>query len=143
MIKNRFAINTPSVVFERLDGEVIVISNQSGKYYSLGYTASDIWHLIQNSVSSSLWLKILADNFQEIPESAQDEVNKFVDDLLSENLVRSSEIAFGESKLLPQDNPRGKWSCPELLIFADLQDLLLVDPIHDTGEEGWPFAPRE
>jgi hypothetical protein len=62
---------------------------------------------------------------------------------LSENLIKSSEAAFGELQLLLEDNPRGKWSCPELLIFDDLQDLLLVDPIHDTGEEGWPFASRE
>ena len=143
MLRSEFTINTSSVVFERLNGEVIIIANQNGKYYSLGYTASDIWYLMQTSVSSSLWLKTLADNYQEIPDSAEDEVNKFVDDLLSENLIKSSEAAFGELQLLPEDNPRGKWSCPELLIFDDLQDLLLVDPIHDTGEEGWPFASRE
>ena len=143
MLKSEFTINTSSVVFERLNGEVIIISNQNGKYYSLGYTASDIWYLIQTSVSSSLWLKNLADYYQEIPASAEDEVKKFVDDLLSENLIKSSEAAFGELQLLLEDNPRGKWSCPELLIFDDLQDLLLVDPIHDTGEEGWPFASRE
>jgi hypothetical protein len=143
VLRSEFTINTSSVVFERLNGEVIIIANQNGKYYSLGYTASDIWYLMQTSVSSSLWLKTLADNYQEIPDSAEDEVNKFVDDLLSENLIKSSEAAFGELQLLPEDNPRGKWSCPELLIFDDLQDLLLVDPIHDTGEEGWPFASRE
>ena len=143
MLRSEFTINTSSVVFERLNGEVIIISNQNGKYYSLGYTASDIWYLIQTSVSSSLWLKTLADNYQETPDSAEDEVKKFLDDLLSENLIKSSEAAFGELQLLPEDTPRGKWSCPELLIFDDLQDLLLVDPIHDTGEEGWPFASRE
>jgi hypothetical protein len=62
---------------------------------------------------------------------------------LLENLIRSIEITSGESQLLLQDYPRGKWSCPELLIFEDLQDLLLVDPIHDTGEEGWPFASKD
>jgi Coenzyme PQQ synthesis protein D (PqqD) len=143
VLRSEFTINTSSVVFERLNGEVIIISNQNGKYYSLGYTASDIWYLIQTSVSSSLWLKTLADNYQEIPDSAEDEVKKFLDDLLSENLINSSKAAFGELQLLPEDNHRGKWSCPELLIFDDLQDLLLVDPIHDTGEEGWPFASRE
>ena len=143
MLESEFSINTSSVVFERLDGEVIIISNQNGKYYSLGYTASDIWYLIHTSVSSSLWLKTLADNYQEIPDSAEGEIKKFVNELLSEGLIKSSETASRESQSLPQDNLRGKWSGPELLIFEDLQDLLLVDPIHDTGEEGWPFAARE
>jgi len=143
VLRSEFAINASSGVFERLDGEVIIISNQNGKYYSLGYTASDIWYLIHASVSSPLWLKTLADNYQEIPDSAENEIKKFVNVLLSEDLIKSSEIASGDSQVLPQDNLRGKWSAPELMIFEDLQDLLLVDPIHDTGEEGWPFASRE
>jgi hypothetical protein len=141
--KNTVIINSPAVVSERLDGEVIVISNQSGKYYSLGHSASDIWYLIQNFVSDSLWLEILANRYEEIPDSAEIEIRKFLQVMQSENLIISSEFVSSESMSLPQDIARGKWSAPELLIFGDLQDLLLVDPIHDTGEKGWPFASKD
>lgn len=143
MIQSGFSVNTPSTVFERLDGEVIIISNITGKYYSLGYTASDVWYLIDNAVRRSLWLEIVMENFLEVPVSAEEELNSFVKDLLSENLIKPSDAANGGSRFLPQDYPRGKWSSPELLIFDDLQDLLLVDPIHETGDEGWPFAARD
>ena|SRR6476660_8869681 len=28
---------------------------------------------------------------------------------------------------------------PELHKYTDMQELLLVDPIHEVAEEGWPF----
>ena len=50
MTTHEVIINSPFIVSERLDGEVIAISNQSGKYYSLGFTASDIWYLMSEAV---------------------------------------------------------------------------------------------
>jgi hypothetical protein len=32
----------------------------------------------------------------------------------------------------------GSWSSPVLSIYDDMQDLLLLDPIHDVDESGWP-----
>ena len=30
------------------------------------------------------------------------------------------------------------WVTPQLFEYSDLQDLILVDPIHDVEESGWP-----
>jgi hypothetical protein len=136
-------VNTPSVASERVDGEVIVISNESGKYYSLGHTASDIWFLIQNSVSASLWLKILAGNYEGIPDYADNEIEIFLNLMVEEKLIRRSNSSSLETVVLPQDIVHRKWTAPEMLIFEDLKDLLLVDPIHDSSEEGWPFVPKD
>jgi hypothetical protein len=35
------------------------------------------------------------------------------------------------------------WSAPTLEVFTDMQDLLLFDPIHEVGPEGWPYAADE
>jgi hypothetical protein len=39
---------------------------------------------------------------------------------------------------LPTDYVRKGWEPPSLLVFDDLADLLLIDPIHDTSTSGWP-----
>ena len=39
---------------------------------------------------------------------------------------------------LPNDYTRDNWESPELRIFDDLTDILLIDPVHDTSLEGWP-----
>ena len=32
------------------------------------------------------------------------------------------------------------YTAPKLATYSDLQDLLLLDPIHDVDETGWPAA---
>jgi hypothetical protein len=39
---------------------------------------------------------------------------------------------------LPDDFVRNSWNSPTLKVYKDFQDLLLVDPIHDTSLTGWP-----
>jgi hypothetical protein len=47
--------------------------------------------------------------------------------------------AFGtETPELPDDYSRAGWIEPTLEVFTDLQDLILVDPIHDASDLGWP-----
>ena len=33
-----------------------------------------------------------------------------------------------------------QYAAPKLATYSDLQDLLLLDPIHDVDETGWPAA---
>ena len=32
----------------------------------------------------------------------------------------------------------GEYQAPSLEKYSDLQDLLLIDPIHEADESGWP-----
>lgn len=139
MSESDFVLNKPFVVAERLDGEVIAISNQSGKYFSLGNTSADIWFLLQNAIPRKTWLQILASNYENVPESAEQEIQSFLSQILEEGLIKPQELSSKDEIALPKDSARGKWIKPTLIVFDDLQDLLLVDPIHDTSEAGWPF----
>ena len=132
-------MNKPFVVSERLDGEVIAIASLSGKYFSLGNTAADIWHLLLHPSNQKDWLEILRANYENVPESAEQEIELLLKKLLEENLIRPEVISNSPEVFLPSDTVRGKWITPDVIIFDDLRDLLLVDPIHDTSEEGWPF----
>ena len=139
MSESDFVLNKPFVVAERLDGEVIAISNQSGKYFSLGNTSADIWFLLQNAIPRKTWLQILASNYENVPESAEQEIQSFLSQILEEGLIKPEELRSKDEIDLPKDSARGQWIKPTLIVFDDLQDLLLVDPIHDTSEAGWPF----
>ena len=139
MSESDFVLNKPFVVAERLDGEVIAISNQSGKYFSLGNTSADIWFLLQNAIPRKTWLQILASNYDNVPESAEQEIQSFLSQILEEGLIKPEELSSKDEIDLPKDSARGQWIKPTLIVFDDLQDLLLVDPIHDTSEAGWPF----
>ena len=134
-----FVLNKPFVVSERLDGEVIAISSESGKYFSLGNTAADIWFLLQHEIAQKNWVSILTSNYENIPESAEQEIQDFLSEILEEQLIRPEKALNNVVIDLPMDSAGGKWIKPTVIVFDDLKDLLLVDPIHDTSEEGWPF----
>jgi len=57
-----------------------------------------------------------------------------VDELLGEELIAPG--AAPAATQVPVIT--GAWVAPRLEKFTDLQTLLLLDPIHDVDEQGWP-----
>jgi hypothetical protein len=139
---DQLILNTANISQERLDGEVVVISFNSGKYFSAKGPAADIFWLIQNGVDQELWSEIFNDHFPNfsITESG---IESFLTSGISEELFLPLQTPTKEKILLPLDYERGEWEAPKLVIFEDLQDLLLLDPVHDTSLEGWPSTKDE
>ena len=74
----------------------------------------------------------------EIDRSIVDQsVRTFVDHLLAEGIIIPGQPASSASDWAPMIS--GAFSVPQLERFDDLRDLLLLDPIHDVGENGWPL----
>lgn len=134
--QSELVLNRENISFERLDGEVIAISFTSGKYFSAKETASDVFFLIENEVPQSQWTDILSKHYRDFKDSGQ--IGKFIEALIKEGLVAESQKTKGNFVELPNDQERTIWKAPTLSSFSDLQDLLLIDPIHDASLEGWP-----
>jgi len=137
-----YQINIGGISFERLDGEVVIISFETGKYFNSNNTAADIFFLIEHGIARESWLKILSSHF-----TTYDDEGSGIDELLTmafeeKLLLLADEV---ETKLidLPSDCVRKGWEPPTLLVFDDLADLLLIDPIHDTSTSGWPTQKNE
>jgi hypothetical protein len=140
MTKNshlNFKINSGGVSFERLDGEVVVISFETGKYFNSNNSAADIFYLIENGVPQNSWSKILSLNFTVFDEQNSG-ISNFLDVALEEKLILVTDQVEIKQIELPTDYVRKGWEPPSLLVFDDLADLLLIDPIHDTSTSGWP-----
>jgi hypothetical protein len=56
---------------------------------------------------------------------------------MSENVFRA-----GAPEGVPsgEPSPREPFAAPALNTFSDMQELLLLDPIHEVDEAGWPVA---
>jgi hypothetical protein len=134
----RYRINEPMVVNEVFDGEAIIINLDTGNYYSLLGTATYIWEALAAGHDILMVSAVLSSLAQGI--DAQTDVTAFVDHLLTEGLVIGDEGATVRAPLKP---PPASYESPQLSKFTDLQTLLLLDPIHEVEEEGWPRAPRQ
>jgi|SRR5664279_4340742 len=133
----RYRLNDRDVVSEVLDGEVIVIHLQSGTYYSTLASGADIWNALLSGRSVEEIADCLARGAEEERAHIAAEVARFVSELTAENLIFSTD-----SDPIGRPNDLGTapaFVTPELHKYTDMQELLLVDPIHEVTEEGWPL----
>ena len=141
-ISEEVEINRSGISLERLDGEVVIISFETGKYFNSNGSAADRLFLIEQGLSQASWEFILAKSFSNFRLNSA-EIENFLDQLVEEKIVLSGATLASTEIDLPVDYSRGEWVAPRLSIFDDLADLLLVDPIHDTSTEGWPKTKDE
>ncbi len=129
-------IRHESVSHDLLNGEVIAIHLGTGVYYSLRGTAAAIWQMLATPASASAIAEALAAAFVVDRVAAEAAAAGFLQQLRDEDLV--VEDASMNALVMPSPAERQPFAAPAIERFADLQDLLLLDPIHDVGTQGWP-----
>jgi hypothetical protein len=132
-----FEINEHLISMERLEGEVIIVSFDNGKYYSTEYSGADILWLVKHKVNPKSWESLLSAKygFQDFPKNG---IVSFLNKCVEEKILAETSVSMDNEASRPDDFIVSGWNCPKLLAFSDLQDLLMVDPIHDSSLEGWP-----
>lgn len=74
----------PSTV---LDGEVGLMSIDTGKYYALNTVGSDIWNILENAVSIDKLISVLTTEYDIDNETCVTQVMPFVNKLISEGII--------------------------------------------------------
>lgn len=142
MITQRFRVNTPTVTHETIDGEAVIINLDSGNYYSLVDVGSFIWGLVEKGASASEVQDLVLETYQGNATDVDRGVQDLLVHLQQENLIVPVDeaVALDLSELLPSNNGHEKpsFNPPFLHKYSDMQELLLLDPIHDVDETGWP-----
>lgn len=136
-------VHARKTVHETLDGETIVIHLETGSYYSLTGSGSEIWTLLESGGSAGQVCAELARRHRRPEEDIRIEVESFLADLEREELVEAEDPA---EQVLTTAPPRadgagpseGTWAPPRLERYDDMRDFLLVDPIHEVDASGWP-----
>jgi len=130
--------NVHSKVF---DDEVVVLEMKSGTYFSLRRSGVDVWRLIEENASSGRIFEALGERY----DAPSEEIATAVEALLSE--LAEAELIVGDPSIdpvQPSVAPPAKkllFSPPQIERFTDMQDLLLLDPIHEVDDAGWPHMP--
>jgi hypothetical protein len=123
------------LISRQFGDEVILANYASGIYYNLDGTGAQIWL----GIHAGKTVEQIVDGFfaaTEADRSVIDQgVRDFVDHLLKEGIIIQSHPASDSKDSLPLIS--GQFTMPRLERFADLRDPLLLDPIHDVGENRW------
>jgi len=141
MLDACFRINSPSVIYERFGDEVVAIHLDTGVYHSLIGVASDAFVLLSEEATEAELASALAARYAATPQEIETALGPFLEQLRQENLVVPVEARKARGPLRIEGEGMGlPFVAPRLHAFNDLEGLLLLDPIHEVGDEGWPHA---
>lgn len=126
-----------NVIHETFDDEVVIIHLDRGTYYSLEGAGADLWRLILARASVDEAVEALARGYGAARDQVATAVADLVAQLREEGLVEPT-TAEAEATGGATVKAARPFEPPVLRKYTDMQDLLLVDPIHDVDDAGWP-----
>lgn len=134
-------MNAPAVVSETIAGETIIMHHGTGHYFDTSGAGTTLWEAIEAGGADMATLTaMLIERHRAGPTEAAAAAERFAALLGQHDLVRTAPAR--------EDPPAAGPVCgtepfeePVLGVHTDLADMLLLDPIHDVGEAGWPAMP--
>jgi len=136
----RYNIFDNNIISDVFGEEVVLVNLESGVYYSLRYSAAQIWIRLINQYSPT---EIFADLIQIYKVDENDlisDINLFFTQLLEVKIIKNTletekkSIKFNSKEILVP------YTSPVLETFSDMQEILLLDPVHDVDKAGWPIS---
>ena len=139
MRSGRFRTNSPPVVHETVDHETIVVNLDSGSYYDLNETGGYIFGLLGAGATLPQLAQQTAARYGIEQQAAENAVDELVARLVEEQLVISADAESQQAATSPQAEPAPRpYVTPVINKYTDMQELLLLDPVHEVDEAGWP-----
>ena len=142
MVNVQYSINRDKVIFEKFDYEIILINLENGNYFSIRQVAQIIWELIEKGLDRSSVISTIAKIYSTTFDKIEDDLTEYFEELLKESLIDLTEstnkIFDSNVKYETIEKHNKPYSKPVLEIYSDMQDLILLDPIHEVDDTGWP-----
>jgi len=134
----QYVVRPAEVVHDTIDGETVVIDMESGSCYLLEGAASIVWEQLIAGATVENLCAILAARFVTEPAILEKDVGVFLDSLRTFNLIEPDERIRTAVALPKKSNEVNPFPGLAIRRFTDLQELLLIDPVHDVDDTGWP-----
>jgi hypothetical protein len=136
----RFRVNSPAVIGESIDGALLIVNLETGAYFSARGSGDVIWSAIQGGSSVDEVAASLAARFAGDTGAMREEATVFVAQLASEGLIVAGAAPGANPASPATAAERVPFAPPVLEKFTDMQELLVLDPVHEVEEAGWPHA---
>lgn len=137
-------MNSPQVISETVGGETIIVNLASGHYFNLQGTAVDIWDAVVREEPTEAIVAGLAGRYAAGEGELEEAVDGFLTELAAAELVTPEEDEAGAPVAIappPEGRDLPPFTSPTFTTFTDMQDIILLDPVHEVDARGWPHAP--
>jgi len=136
----RYNIYDNNIISDVFGEEVVLVNLESGVYYSLRYSAAQIWIRLINQYSPTEIFADLIQIYRVDENDLMSDINLFFTQLLEDKIIKiaseteKKSIEFNSKEILVP------YTSPVLETFSDMQEILLLDPVHDVDKAGWPIT---
>ena len=139
----RYRVNSPQVISETVGGETIIVNLATGHYFNLQGTAVDVWEGIMQEEPAEAIVARLAGRYRAADGEIAEAVEQLLTDLSVADLVTPEED--GDASPVEAAPPAAgeelpPFTQPTFTTFTDMQDIILLDPVHEVDAQGWPHA---
>ncbi|MCJ7626504.1 MAG: PqqD family protein [Anaerolineaceae bacterium] len=139
----QYQVNTSNIIHEIIDGEAIIVNMDKGHYYSLRNTGGEIWACLVKGMSIENIVNKLSERYDEDLLEIKIGVEALISELHAEKMIipvtaQGVENPFEEEKSGIDNTQTHKFETPVLEKYTDMEELLLLDPIHEVDQSGWP-----
>lgn len=139
----RYAKNEPNVISETMGDETIIVDLASGHYFSLREANVDVWECLERGCDEDEIVGVLSERYAPGEGDLGVSVAGVVAQLREEGLVVPRTEEAGPEEVpapRPREGDRKPLSLPPIAKFTDMQDIILLDPVHEVDARGWPHA---
>ncbi|MFO1520299.1 MAG: PqqD family protein [bacterium] len=136
-----YRVTTPKIISETIDGEAIIINLDTGDYFSLNPSGSLAWELLTSGWPLETVSEAMAQKTGQAVAEVTSRMGAFVSGLEREGLIVAADVGVDVGTLRLPDG-LAVFEAPEFQKYVDMQDLLLLDPVHDVEEAGWPARKK-
>ena len=124
----------PRLAADVFDGEYIIADLDTGLYYSIQGAAVSLIHSLPFSSENQV-VTAFSEAFPENADAIKEELTSIFKDLVSQNII------FHDAGIVLENGPEciasEAYVTGRFNSYGDMQDLLMLDPIHDVDENGW------
>jgi hypothetical protein len=141
----KLRINTPHIVYDTIEEETIMINLKNGNYYNLDKNGTIVWDIIEKGGDIEIYIRTITKIFNLPAEQTKKDIEIFISSLIMENLLvpLPSDVVVNSSFTQEAIEVLIRKKLPSYIIplvnkYSDMRDALMLDPIHEVDERGWP-----
>jgi hypothetical protein len=144
----RLRVPAKGVAADILDNEVVIVNLSTGHYFSTDGVGCEVWQLLSagtpiGEVVSTLRGRYTGGGDEAIEPYVHDIVRRVLEKglmVIDDGSEPSTEAAPAASDIL-EPAAEGQSFVPSMFLgFDDMESLLLLDPVHEVDDKGWPHA---
>jgi hypothetical protein len=140
--RDAFRLNGSQIIYENIDGELVLINMSKGSYYSTDAVGAQLWELIIAGCRVEEMQEHIHSRYEGEAAEIVRGIGDFLAELQREELIVRDENPQGDGHPRPAAaSARTPFRPPVLNKYRDMEDMLTLDPIHEVEEAGWP-APK-